>query len=75
MLTMCKALLTQIDFVVAMLAEQREISYEPAPEFTSEQGYFPVNHYHGVQRRMISVNNFFVFFRLLFFALLLLYVT
>ena len=31
--------------------------------------------YHGVQRRMISVDNFFIFLRLLFFALLLLYVT
>ena len=30
---------------------------------------------HGVQRRMISVVIFFVFLRLLFFALLLLYVT
>ena len=30
---------------------------------------------HGVQRRMILVDNFFVFLRLLFFALLLLYVT
>ena len=30
---------------------------------------------HGVQRRMISVVNFFVFLRLLFFALLLLYAT
>ena len=30
---------------------------------------------HGVQRRMISVDNFFVFLRLLFFALLMLYVT
>ena len=30
---------------------------------------------HGVQRRMISVDNFFVFLRLLYFALLLLYVT
>ena len=30
---------------------------------------------HGVQHRMISVDNFFVFLRLLFFALLLLYVT
>ena len=30
---------------------------------------------HGVQRRMISVDNFFVFLRLLFFALLSLYVT
>ena len=30
---------------------------------------------HGVQRRMISVDNFFVFLRFLFFALLLLYVT
>ena len=30
---------------------------------------------HRVQRRMISVDNFFVFFKLLFFALLLLYVT
>ena len=30
---------------------------------------------HGVQRRMISVVNLFVFFRLLLFALLLLYVT
>ena len=29
----------------------------------------------GVQRRMISVDNFFVFLRLLFFALLLLYAT
>ena len=28
---------------------------------------------HGVQRRMISVVNFFVFLRLLFFALLLLH--
>ena len=31
--------------------------------------------HHGVQRRMISVVIFFVFLRLLFFALLLLYVT
>ena len=30
---------------------------------------------HGVKRRMISVDNFFVFLRLLFFALLLLYGT
>ena len=30
---------------------------------------------HGVQRRMISVDNFFIFLKLLFFALLLLYVT
>ena len=30
---------------------------------------------HGVQRRMISVETFFVFLRLLFSALLLLYVT
>ena len=30
---------------------------------------------HGVQRRMISVDIFFVFLRLLFFALLLLYKT
>ena len=30
---------------------------------------------HGVQRRMISVDNFFIFLRLLFFAVLLLYVT
>ena len=30
---------------------------------------------HGVQRRMISVVNFFVFLRSLFFALFLLYVT
>ena len=30
---------------------------------------------HEVQRRMISVVNYFVFLRLLFFALLLLYVT
>ena len=31
--------------------------------------------YHGVQNRMISVDNFFVFLRLLFFAVLLLYLT
>ena len=31
--------------------------------------------YHGVQRRMISLDNFFVFLRLLFFTLLLLYET
>ena len=30
---------------------------------------------HGVQRRMISVDNFFIFLKLLFFVLLLLYVT
>ena len=30
---------------------------------------------HGVQRRMISVDNFFVLLRLLFFAVMLLYVT
>ena len=30
--------------------------------------------FHGVQHRRISVDNFFVFLRLLFFALLLLYV-
>ena len=29
---------------------------------------------HGVQRRMVSVDNFFVFFRLICFALLLLYI-
>ena len=32
-------------------------------------------HYHGVQRRTISEVNVFVFLKLLFFALLLLYVT
>ena len=31
--------------------------------------------FHGVQRKMISVDTFFVFLRLLFFALLLLFVT
>ena len=31
--------------------------------------------HHGMQRRMISVDNFFVFLRLLYFAVLLLYVT
>ena len=36
------------------------------------QGY--LMRLHGVQRRMISVDYFFVFLRLLFFALLLLYV-
>ena len=36
--------------------------------------FFSIFIYHGVQRRMISVVNFFVFLRLLFFALLLLYV-
>ena len=30
---------------------------------------------HGVQLSVISVDNFFVFLRLLFFAVLLLYVT
>ena len=30
---------------------------------------------HGVQRKMISEDNFFVFLRLSFFALLLLFVT
>ena len=35
-----------------------------------------VIHNHGVQRKMISVDNFFVLFlRLLFYAVLLLYVT
>ena len=32
-------------------------------------------HNHGVQRRMISMDNFFVFLRILFSALLLVYVT
>ena len=31
--------------------------------------------FHGVQRRKISMDIFFVFLRLLFFALLLLYLT
>ena len=34
-----------------------------------------ININHGVQHKMISVDNFFVFLRLIFFALLLLYVT
>ena len=34
-----------------------------------------LNQIHGMQRTMISVDNFFVFLRLLFFALLLLFVT
>ena len=43
-------------------------------------GFYPKLHgaslqLHGVKRRMISVVNFFVFLRLLLFALLLLYVT
>ena len=33
------------------------------------------NQSHGVKHKMIAVDNFFVFFRFLFFALLLLYVT
>ena len=36
---------------------------------------YAVNSRHGVQRRMISVDKFFVLLRLLFFALLLLYET
>ena len=35
----------------------------------------PGHVFHGVQRRMISVDIFFVFLRLFVFALLLLYVT
>ena len=35
--------------------------------------YTWTNHIHGVQCRMISVDNFFIFLRLLFFALMLLY--
>ena len=37
--------------------------------------YLTLQPRHGVQRRMISMDNFFVFLRFLFFALLLLYVT
>ena len=33
------------------------------------------NYIHGVQRRMVSVDNFLVFLRLLIFAVLLLYET
>ena len=45
----------------------------PGAITSSDNCYRLVN--HGVQRRMISVVNFFVFLRLLFFALFLLYVT
>ena len=40
-----------------------------------DHGYTLSSPMHGVQRRIISVDNFFVFLRLLFFALLLLYET
>ena len=44
-------------------------------EFMKNTHKHTISTSHGVQRRMISVDNFFVFLRLLFFALLLLYVT
>ena len=43
--------------------------------FTSLDVKGDSTHDHGVHCRMISVDNFFVFLRILFFALLLLYVT
>ena len=45
------------------------------PIFSRKNIQDRVNSTHGVQRRMISVDNFFVFLRLLFFAVLLLYET
>ena len=41
----------------------------------SDQSWVTGCSQHGVQCRMISVDNFFIFLRLLFFALFLLYVT
>ena len=46
-------------------------AFSLSQQFFSHVGMFSL---HSVQRRMISVDNFFVFLRLLFFALLLLYV-
>ena len=42
------------------------------PDQTAPIGEEPL---HGVQRRMVLVDIFFEFFKLLFFALLLIYVT
>ena len=48
---------------------QNEAHFEPIVVSKSSQLF------HGVQHRMISVDNFFVLLKLLFFALLLLYET
>ena len=47
------------------------------PETNDSQFISPVTAvgFHGVQRKLIPVDIFFVFLRLLFFALLLIYVT
>ena len=49
--------------------------HSPNVQSTNKRSQDEELHLHRVQLRMISVDNFFVFFRLLFFALLLLYVT
>ena len=50
---------------------------DEAPQTVCGLYYFLFLHIyiHGVQRRMISMDNFFVFLRIFFFALLLLNVT
>ena len=50
-------------------------AHYPSHPLRSSGSFMPFLLYHGVQRRMISVGNLFVFLRLLFFALLLLFVT
>ena len=62
--------------VICIVSEKFDFFYaeEPCGALEGEmEGYLSLD--HGVQRRMISVNNFFVCLRLLFFALLLLYET
>ena len=53
------------------------ISFVSSPVFSSHKNCLDqaILMSQGVQRRMISVDNFFAFLRLLFFALLLLSVT
>ena len=52
-----------------------EMSMAVMCEHLRNTGANPILQCHGVQRRMISVDNFFVFLRLLLFAVLLLYET
>ena len=58
---------------ISTLARHKSLEFRKAACLITEASQF--FKFHGVQRKMISVDNFLVFLRLLFFALLLLYVT
>ena len=68
-----------LDLFIQFVVRKMFSGIQPGNNQTEQQRGYTVYHFKaripGMQRRMISVDTFFVFLRLLVFAVLLLYVT